>query len=80
MKGCPLVSADIVDCENVWMIECRSGAGFLLEPSQPISVASERGGQELDRDVPVQARIARAINFTHAARANPGNYSVMRNV
>src|SRR6266498_790929 len=76
-KGCSLVSADIVDGQNVWMIECGSGASFLLEPSQPIRVQSERGGQELDRDFTIQAGIARAVDLAHTACANLADNRVM---
>ena len=40
-----------------------------LESREAIGIVGERLGQDLDRDVALQLRIARAIDLAHAARA-----------
>ena len=43
---------------------------FTLEAGHTLGVGRERVGQNLDRDVPIERRVARAIHFAHPARAN----------
>lgn len=54
------VLPNVVDRKDVRMIQRGGGAGFLLEPLEPFRVARELGRQHFDRDVAMQARIARA--------------------
>ena len=51
------------------MVERGGGARLLLEAAQAIGVGGERGGQDLDRHVAPEPRIARAIDLAHAAGA-----------
>jgi len=51
------------------MVQGRGGARFLLEAVQTIGVARKRSGQHFDRDVASETRVARAIDFAHAAAA-----------
>ena len=51
-----------------WFSEARV-LRFALEPREPIGVGGERLGQDLDRDVAIQLRVARAIDLAHAAGA-----------
>jgi hypothetical protein len=46
------------------MLGCGDGVGFTFE-----SFAELRGG-DLDRDIPIQPRIVRAVHFPHPALAN----------
>jgi hypothetical protein len=62
-----IVSADVVDGENVWMIERRSGTRFPFEAALAIAIEAECGWQDFDGDLSAQARIARAIDLAHAA-------------
>jgi hypothetical protein len=64
------VRPDIVDCQNVWVIKRRSRSRFTLEPSQSIGIGGKRRRQYLDRDVALQARVARTIHLAHAAGAD----------
>ena len=43
---------------------------FLQEARDAIGIAADRLGQDLDRDVALQLRIARAIHLAHAAGAD----------
>src|SRR5688500_9406327 len=51
------------------MIECGEGLGFTREPRDTVGVVGKRLGQNLDRDVAIQLRIARAIHLAHSAFA-----------
>jgi hypothetical protein len=54
---------NIVNLADVRMIQRRNGPGFALK------AGAESSLRNLDGDVPVQARIARAIHLSHTARA-----------
>src|SRR5439155_809261 len=51
------------------MIQRRQHLGFALEAGHALGVGGEVGEQDFERDVAVQARVASAIDFAHAARA-----------
>ena len=42
------------------------------EPGEPIGIVRERVGQDLDRDIAIELRVARAIHLAHAAFADRG--------
>ena len=44
--------------------------GFACKPGQAIGIAGEGIRQDLQRDVPIQLRVARAIHLPHAAFAD----------
>jgi hypothetical protein len=44
-----------------------------LEAHQAIGIGREQLGQDLDGDIAVEVRIARAIDLAHAARAEGGD-------
>ena len=67
----PVRLLDAVDRTDVRMIEGREQAGFTLEPGETIGIRRKRRRQDLDRDVPSQLRVPRAIHLPHAAFANP---------
>ena len=46
--------------------------GLALKPREPLGVGGERLGQDLDRDVAIQLRVACAVDLAHAARAERG--------
>jgi hypothetical protein len=43
--------------------------GLALEALQELLVLGERGGEDLDRDVPAEPGVARAPDFAHSAGA-----------
>ena len=51
------------------MIQRGEDLRFALEAREPLGIGDERVGQDLDGDVPLQPRVARAIDFAHAAGA-----------
>ena len=63
-----LVAADVVDDKNVGVIERRSRASLLFEPSHPIRVGGKRRGQHFERDLTPKPWIARPIDVAHPAR------------
>ena len=58
-----------VDCRNVGVIERCQRPGFSFEAGQSIGIAGERVGQHLDGDVASEARVAGAVDLSHATRA-----------
>jgi hypothetical protein len=56
----------LVDDEDIGMIECGDCSCFLLEAAQAVGVGDEELGQDLNRYFAIEARIASAINLTHA--------------
>ena len=54
---------------DVRMVQRGEDFGFTLEARDAIGIRANAGGQDLDGDVALQARIAGAIDLTHAASA-----------
>ena len=52
------------------MIQRRERLRFAREPREAIGIVREGVGQDLDRDVAIQLRVARAIHLAHAAVAD----------
>ena len=72
---------DLVDAVNlchVGMVEAGQGAGLALEAMQALLVFREVFGQDLDRDLSVQARIFRTPHFAHGASSDRGEQLVVR--
>ncbi len=67
-KRLVVMRADVVDDENVRVVEGGRGARFLLK--LPQRVRAGRRGEHFDGDVPLQARIARAVHFAHPPGTN----------
>lgn len=61
-----ILLADVIDAENVGMIERGDGTRFLLEAAQAVGITGERRGENLERDVAAETRIARAIDLAHS--------------
>jgi hypothetical protein len=60
-----MINARTADCPE-------SFASLALEARQPFGVLREEVGQHLDRHVPLEVRVLRAIDFAHPARADLG--------
>ena len=54
---------------DVGVIERCEHLCLALEPGQPIGIAREVIGQDLDRDLAVEPHVARAVDLAHAAGA-----------
>ena len=54
------------------MVQCGRGARFLLESVEAVDIGRERDRQHFDRDVALESRIARPVDFAHAARSDCG--------
>jgi len=50
------------------MIEGREHLRFAAEARETIGIVRHRGQEDFDRDVAIQLRVARPVNFAHAAR------------
>ena len=55
------------------MVQRRGRARFLLEALQPFGVGRQAGGQDLDRYLASEPRVARAIDLPHPAGAERGD-------
>jgi hypothetical protein len=71
------VLLEAIDVRDVRVIERGQQTRLTLEPDQPIRVARERGGQDLDRDVAPEPAVAATVHLAHAARAE-GRDDVVR--
>ena len=58
------------------MLEGRDSSRFAFEAHLQIRIRRELRGQDLDSDVAIQPRIARAIHLAHAASADRRHYFV----
>ena len=63
-------AADVVDAADVRMVQGRDGASLALEAGSQIGIASDLTWQDLDRDRPIEARVACSVDLTHSARAD----------
>jgi hypothetical protein len=67
--GGGFVDAHIVDGQDVRMVEAARRLRFLLESAAPFRIGLEGRWKNLDGDVALQLRIARAIDLPHPAGA-----------
>jgi hypothetical protein len=54
------------------MVQCDDCPSLALEPRPQIVIAGDLTRQNLDRDRPLEARIACFVDLTHPARADLG--------
>src|SRR5260370_12734603 len=59
------VLSEFVDGNDIRMVEGRRRACILLETVQPVAISGECGGQNLDRNAAVQARIPSPVHLAH---------------
>src|SRR5262249_49699290 len=64
-----VAALETIDMSDVRVAQRRKRLGLLLEARDAHRVARERGGQNLDRHVAAERRVARAVNLAHAAEA-----------
>ena len=67
------VLRELEDGEDVRMRELRDAHRLALEPRERAGIRRELRGEDLDGDVAIEPRIARAIDLAHAARADGGD-------
>ena len=63
---------DGVDRDDVRMIQLRGCLGFAEEPLPDVRPKAQLGRQDLDRDLPLETFVARAIHDAHAATTDFG--------
>ena len=56
-----------VDGGDVRVIERRQHLRFAREARQPLGIGGERLRQDLERDLAIEPRVARAVHLAHAA-------------
>ncbi len=62
-----VVLAEVVNGDDVGVAQRRGRPGLVTEPGQEVGVAPELGAQQLDGNVALELRVARAIDAGHAA-------------
>jgi hypothetical protein len=62
--------ADIVDGEYVRIVEGPDGSSFELEAPKVFRIVFASGGDDLEGDVPSEARVAGPVDLAHPPRAN----------
>jgi hypothetical protein len=67
------IGADVVHRQDVRVVQCRRRAGLLLESMEAAEVGRECRGQNFDRNITSEPRIARTVHLAHAARAKGGD-------
>ncbi len=70
--GRAVVLADVVDGGDVGVVPDPGSLRLLLEAAQAVGVGGEGGGEDLDGDVAAEAWVLRAVDLSHAARADGG--------
>ena len=66
----PIVQANVVDRDDIWMIERRSRLRFLRETEETGGVGVEARRQHLDGDQAIQSRVAGLVDVAHSSRAD----------
>ena len=61
---------EAMDVRDVRVIQRRQRLRFARKPGQAIGIAGKGVRKDLQRDVAIQFRVARAIDFAHATRAD----------
>ena len=72
-KVCAVEFFETMDSRDARMVQSSEELGFALEPSQPLGVARKQVGKNFDGYVALELRVARAVDFPHAARSNRGD-------
>ena len=70
-EGAVAEGAEVVDHDDVRMVEAGRDLGFALEALDELGIAGQVLAQDLERDGPVQAGIARAEHVRRAASSDP---------
>jgi hypothetical protein len=70
--------ADVVDRADVRVVQRRRRLRFAREPAQRLWIPRELFGDELERHRTAEARVVGLVNDAHAAAAQPGDDTVVR--
>ena len=66
----PVGLDDVVNGRDVRVIQRRQRLRFALEPGKQISIVQIIGAEHLDRDIPPETAVARAVDLSHSTGAN----------
>jgi hypothetical protein len=68
-EGAPVLLADVVDRADVRVVQRGGGARVAPEARPRARIRGELGGQELERDKPLEPRVLRPVDNSHPAAA-----------
>ena len=71
------VLAEVVNGEDVRMRQRGDRLGLALEARERGRIGGQVRRQDLDRDLAIERRVARAVDLAHAARAERGDDLVL---
>ena len=71
-----VVALHRVDRHDVRVVERRGGAGLLQQPRAVVRIGGAIGRESLDRDLAVEAQVARPVDLAHAPAAEGGDHHV----
>lgn len=60
---------DAVDLADMGMVQRGEHLGFAAQPRDPVGIGGEAGGEHLQRDAALEARVDGAVDLAHAALA-----------
>ena len=60
---------DVINRQDVRVVERRGRTGFRFQSFQPLGIRGQGRRQDLDGDVPAEARVPRPVHLPHPARA-----------
>ena len=63
----PIALLEVVNGGDVGMIQRRECTGLAFESGEAVGILRQRGGQDLQRHVAPEPRVARPIHFAHPA-------------
>jgi len=71
-----IVLFEAMDRRDVRMVQRGEQLRFSMEARKTLRVVREAFGHNLERDLPIQLRVARSIHLSHPARADLGRHLV----
>ena len=68
-----VLTANVIERANIWMVQAGDGAGFTFETLAHLRCVCQMWRENFQRYGTRKTRVSRAVNFTHATRANRRN-------
>src|ERR1700691_3911018 len=68
-----VLAANVIERANVWMVQAGDGTGFAFKTLAQFRCVGQMWWKNFQRHRAIEARILRAVNFTHATSANRRN-------
>ena len=73
-EGDAVLFAEVVQDADVRVVQRPDDAGFAIEALAQLRVGRELRGQDLDRDLTIEAGVDGAVHMAHASGGDGGDY------